>query len=485
MVVLTLAILSNRSTRIAFILSSVAILLVSVTSADAQGRRAHLSADLQKQLEAGDSAPTTVILSGTSNQIATVAARHSLRIRRLLGSGAVVDVPAGALDALANDADVPQLSGDHVTRGQMAVTDTSIGADQVWAGLDLGIGSSQPTSFSRPTTGRGVGVAILDSGVTVVPELRGQVSVRIDMINPKGTGGDEWGHGTHIAGIIAGAGTINSNGRGVAPDAHLIGVKVLGADGSGHVSDLIAGIEWVIANHQRYQIDVINLSLGSPVFQSWRDDPVCQAIERAWRENIVTVAAAGNYGKDANGNEVLGAIASPGNCPYAITAGAVNTKGTSFRSDDVMTTYSSRGPTAIDGLLKPDLLAPGNKIRGLLAPGAAIAQQNPQLVVGNRLELSGTSMSSAVVAGSVALLLDGNQKLNPETIRALLQLGAERLPDLGIIREGAGSLNVLASVSIAATGNANLDTSIAGEPVATSGIAFTATEIEEEHVTGG
>jgi serine protease AprX len=450
MVTLTLAILSNRLAKPATLLSSVAFLLVSVASADAQGHRAHLSADLQKHLDAGDGASSSVILSGTSEQIAALAARHSLRIRRLLAGGAVVDVPAGGLDALASDADVPQISGDHVTRGQMSVTDTAIGADQVWAGIDIGTGSAG-AGFSRPLTGRNVGVALLDSGVTIVAELRGQVRARVDMIDPRGTGADAWGHGTHIAGIIAGAGTVESNGRGVAPGAHLVSVKVLGADGSGHISDVIAGIDWVIANRQRYQIDVINLSLGSLPQQSWRDDPVCQAIERAWRVGIVSVAAAGNNGKDANGQEVLGAITSPGNCPYAITAGAVNTKGTPFRSDDVMTTYSSRGPTA-DGLLKPDLLAPGNKIRGLLAPGAAIAQQYPEKVVGNRLELSGTSMSSAIVAGAVALLRDGNQKLNPETIRALLQLGAERLPDLGIIQQGAGSLNVLASVAIAATG---------------------------------
>src|SRR5262245_6920375 len=358
MVTLTLAILSNRLAKAATLTAAVAFLLVSVTSADARDHRAHLSADLQKHLDAGDSGPSTVILSGTSDQISLIAARHGLRIRRLLTGGAVVDVPAGALDALAADADVPPVSGDHVTQGQMSVTDTSIGADQVWAGLGLNAGLNQPI------TGRNVGVAVLDSGITIVAELRGQVRARVDMIDPKGTGTDEWGHGTHVAGIIAGAGTLESNGRGVAPRAHLVGVKVLGADGSGHISDLIAGIDWVIANRQRYQIDVINLSLGSLPQDSWHDDPVCQAIERAWGLGIVTVAAAGNYGKDANGQEVLGAITSPGNCPYAITAGAVNTRGTTFRSDDVMTTYSSRGPTA-DGLLKPDLLAPGNKIRGL------------------------------------------------------------------------------------------------------------------------
>src|SRR5436190_1873486 len=140
--------------------------------------------------------------------------------------------------------------------------------------------------------------------------------------------------------------------------------------------------------------------------------------QRAWRVNIVTVASAGNIGKDASGNEVLGGVTSPGNCPYAITAGTVNTKGTPFRGDDVIATYSSRGPTAIDHILKPDLLAPGNKVRSLLAPNAAIAQQYPEKVVGSgadaRLELSGTSISSAVVAGAGALLFGSTAKAKPE-----------------------------------------------------------------------
>src|SRR5207244_8969903 len=120
------------------------------------------------------------------------AARHGLRVRRTLTSGAVLDVPAGRLDEVAADADVPQLSGDHVMRGQMAVTDVAIGADQAWAG-DFG-------PANKGVTGKGVGVAILDSGVTVVPELTGQVSARVNMIDAKASPKDEWGHGTHLAG---------------------------------------------------------------------------------------------------------------------------------------------------------------------------------------------------------------------------------------------------------------------------------------------
>ena len=115
-----------------------------------------------------------------------------------------------------------------------------------------------------------------------------------------------------------------------------------------------------------------------------------QAVERAYRAGLVVVASAGNLGKDADGNEVLGGITVPGNSPFAITVGALNTKGTAFRSDDVVATYSSRGPTRFDHLIKPDLVAPGNKIVGLLAPGSTLAREHPELVIdtveGKRLD---------------------------------------------------------------------------------------------------
>ena len=221
--------------------------------------------------------------------------------------------------------------------------------------------------------------------------------------------------------------------------------------------------------------------------QSWRDDPVCQAIERAWRLNIVTVAAAGNLGKTDDGTEILGGVTSPGNCPYAITAGAVNTMGTAFRSDDVIATYSSRGPTAIDHLLKPDLLAPGNKIRSLLAPGAGIAREYPEKVIGSgpgaTLELSGTSMSSAVVAGAAALVLEARPKAEAEVVRALLQLGSEALPGLGVVQQGAGSLNVMASLGLTSDTEAST-TTISGEQIESSGLGFSAATTNDSHTKG-
>src|SRR4029079_17441308 len=139
-------------------------------------------------------------------------------------------------------------------------------------------------------------------------------------------------------------------------------------------------------------IRVINLSLGGAVTQSYRDDPICQAVERAYRAGIVVVASAGNFGKTTDGKAIYGGITTPGISPFAITVGALNTKGTPFRSDDEVASYSSKGPTMVDHLVKPDLVAPGNKVLSLAAPGSTLVKDHPELVVGSgrsaRLQLS-------------------------------------------------------------------------------------------------
>ncbi len=163
----------------------------------------------------------------------------------------------------------------------------------------------------------------------------------------------------------------------MAPDARLLNLRAMGPDGSGATSDVIAAIDWAIAHQAEYNIRVINLSLGHPVFESAADDPLCQAVQRAVDAGILVVAAAGNFGKTAEGCPIVGGIVSPGNSPAALTVGALNTKGTPQRSDDVMATYSSRGPTAIDGVVKPELVAPGNRIVSVSANQSVFETQFP------------------------------------------------------------------------------------------------------------
>src|SRR4029078_7564171 len=231
------------------------------------------------------------------------------------------------------------------------------------------------------------------------------------------------GHGTHVASIVAGT---DSDGEytGIAPGAHIVSLKVLGADGAGDSRDVIAAIDWTIEHKAQYAIRVINLSLGHPVFESYRDDPMCQAVQRAVDGGLVVAAGAGNMGKTDDGRPIVGAVISPGNTPAALTVGALNTRATVQRSDDTIASYSSRGATAIDGVLTPDVAAPGNKIVAAAAPGAYLTQTYPERIVDGRganafIQLSGTSMAPAVVSGATALLLEANPSLTPADAEVL------------------------------------------------------------------
>ncbi|MDQ3805860.1 MAG: S8 family serine peptidase, partial [Acidobacteriota bacterium] len=254
---------------------------------------------------------------------------------------------------------------------------------------------------------------------------------------------------------------------GVAGDANIINVKVLDAEGRGTVSGLLRAIDWVIANRTGYFIRVVNLSLGMPAIDSYRDDPVCKAVRRMVDLGIVVVCAAGNDGKDASWRKVYGAIHSPGIEPSAITVGATNTFGTDTRADDAVTTYSSRGPTRgyrtdllgvkhYDNLIKPDLVAPGNKVIWAAAADNLLLANNPHLNANvspdknrNMMTLNGTSMAAPLVAGAAALLLRHNPRLTPNLVKALLMYTAQPLSGFNTFEQGAGQLNVEGAVRLA------------------------------------
>ena len=178
----------------------------------------------------------------------------------------------------------------------------------------------------------GVTVAVVDSGISAHPALTGKVIASVSKVSGDPSTADAHGHGTHIAGIIAGNNTaskyVTSLYRGgIAPDVRLVNVRVLGANGTGWTSDVIAGIEWVIQNRAKYNIRAMNLSLGHPVTEPSATDPLCIAVMKAATAGIVVIASAGNAGKADDGAPILGGITAPGNSPYAITVGAMNTKG--------------------------------------------------------------------------------------------------------------------------------------------------------------
>jgi serine protease AprX len=414
-------------------------------------RRAHLSADLQLHQQSRSRHKARVIVHGDAAQVQEIASRHGLRIVRELAHESVVEATGAQIAALAAEPGLDHLSGDVPVGSFMSVSNKSTAADQTRAGTWglLGIGSISGVN------GQGVGVALLDSGISSHKALGTKVVASVSFVTGDADRIDEFGHGTHIAGIISGSasvasGVTTSYSGGIAPGAHLVNVRVLGANGTGLTSDVIAGIDWVIANRSTYNIRIINLSLGHSVMEPASTDPLCEAVARAVRAGIVVVASAGNRGKADNGAPILGGITSPGNSPYAITVGALNTWNTVNRSDDSVTTYSSRGPTRFDLAVKPDLGAPGNKVVSLEAAGSYLAKTYPTSHVAGSgtnayMRLSGSSMATGVISGGVALLLHGNKYLTPQQIKLLLQTGSTYLPQDGLLAGGAGNANIWSS----------------------------------------
>jgi len=244
----------------------------------------------------------------------------------------------------------------------------------------------------------------------------------------------------------------------MAPGAHLVGLKVLDQTGGGYMSDVIAALDWVVDNHAAYNIRVVNLSVGAAVTESYETDPLALAARRVVESGVVLVAAAGNLGRNALGQTQYGGITAPGNAPWVLTVGASSHMGTLSRTDDTIGGYSSRGPTAIDYLAKPDLVAPGTGIVSLSAPGSFFYAAKPQLLVdGLRptaykpyLSLTGTSMAAPVVTGTVALMLQANPALTPNAVKAILQYTAQDYPQYNALTEGAGFLDAKGAVKLAA-----------------------------------
>jgi serine protease AprX len=427
--------------------------------------RARLSTDLLFHESRRAAERTRVIVHGTREEVSAMARRHGVSVVRWLSDGAVLRADGRQLSGLAADRAIDHLSGDPEVRPSMAVAIKSIAADLTWNGTGglLGLGGIPGVN------GQGIGVAVIDSGITIHAALKGKVVANVSMIAGDPSTADEYGHGTHVAGIIAGARTSTTSlyPSGVAPGVHLINVRVLGENGSGYTSDVIAGIDWAIANRSRYNIRVINLSLGHPVMEPAATDPLCEAVRRAVSAGIVVVAAAGNDGRNEAGVPILGGITSPGNSPYAITVGALDTKGTTTRADDSVAPYSSRGPTKFDFAVKPDLVAPGAKIVSLEALGSYLPMTYPLLHragFGNNayMHLSGTSMATPIVSAAATLLLQGTPSLTTAHVKIALQSGATPIEDGGLMGAGAGSLNIWASRQIAAKGLSSLLNSVTG-----------------------
>jgi len=401
---------------------------------------------LVEKLKNNSVLPVPVIVQTTEG----LQEKHKLRTEQLGGKikqdlslikSFSAELTPQAIEELAKDGDVVRISYDAEVQASLDTATAAINA---------------PAAWTAGFTGKGVTVAVVDTGIYPHPDLT-QPTNRIvafkDFVNKYSSPYDDNGHGTHVAGIIAGNG-VKSNGqyKGVAPDANLVGVKVLDSTGGGRSSDVIAGIQWVVQNQTIYDIKVMNLSLGAGATESYTTDPLSQAAGAAWQAGIVVVTAAGNNGPSA------GTINTPGINPNIITVGAVDDKGTVSTMDDVIASFSSRGPT-IDDLTKPDLVAPGVNITSLASDtlylpkknsgsggktgkaAQAITQAKPaQTTISTYyVTMSGTSMATPMVAGTAALLLEQNPTCTPDEVKMQLMSTAVNL-GFAANEQGAGQV---------------------------------------------
>ncbi len=487
-------------------------------SGPGNGRGKKLAPDLVHLLKKGSPADTVRLVAVVDGGGAAVAGKveglggRVRRAMRQVGQMAL-ELPLDRVEQFGEIDGVQYVIPDRPVQGLASHIQAASGALNVYpetvrSSLDLIL-----SGYGLGYDGSGVGVAVIDSGIqSKHVDLResggSRVLYAIDFVDG-GSSDDFFGHGSHVAGIIAGSGKASQlagyDFAGIAPRAHLVDLRVLDRYGRGRISDVIAAIDFAIAQRAALNIRVINLSLAAPPIESHRHDPLCQAAARAASAGIVVVAAAGNFGLDSSGEKVYGGIPSPAISPAVITVGAADTGRTHARSDDRIAPFSSRGPTRSgsvdpatgeylhDNLPKPDLVAPGLGIVSLENAGNTLVTNYPALRFdtgktnpwSGYMTLSGTSMSAGVVSGAVALMLQANPALTPNQVRAILMYTAQIMDGPDLFEQGAGLLNADGAVLLAAkmkrragelqtgenllTGTVPDATStIAGEPVAWS-----------------
>ncbi|HET9529204.1 MAG TPA: S8 family peptidase, partial [Blastocatellia bacterium] len=443
-----------------------------------------MSRDLKSAVERDPQSPVSVIIQTrsalTRNLISSLDNLNGIVHRRFESLRAVaVQLPAAAVTSLARRHDVDYISLDR----------TAIAAGHVETTTGASIARNYNQLSSPGINGSGIGIAVLDSGIDSSHasfrsgNSTARVIASIDFTG-EGRTDDPYGHGTHVASLAAGSAQLaNGEYTGIAPAASIINVRVLDSTGRGSMSTVIAGIEWCIQNRAAYNIRVLNLSLGTAPVDPFVSDPVCRAVRSAIDAGMVVCVAAGNLGKDSDGKKIYGAIHSPGIEPSAITVGAVNTFGTDSRSDDSIASYSSRGPTRgfytdasgvrhYDNLIKPDLVAPGNRLIAAKSPNNLLVRKNPALDASTNndparglMYLSGTSMATPVAAGAAALILQRNPALTPNLVKALLQYTAQPLAGFNTVEQGAGMLNVEGAIRLAALVRDDLSGRNHGDPL--------------------
>jgi len=367
-----------------------------------------------------------------------------------VGGAVVESLPAA--NAVLTDLDSAQVSALGLLSGVVVTPDVSVSVQQApytdppHTPSAVFPEQTQATAlWAQGDTGAGVNVAVLDTGIDPVPDLAGRLVGGVDLTGGGNPFDDQYGHGTFDAGLVAGDGA-SSNGQymGEAPGAGLVAIKAAGASGQTDLATVIAGVGWAIANQQALNIRVLNMSLGYEPIESTALDPLDIAVESAWNAGIVVVVSSGNAGP------FNGTVLSPGDDPMVITVGALDDLAQTDVADDVMTTFSSVGPTNPDGWIKPDLVASGRSVVSLAAPGSTIYSEYPSARVGTgNFVGSGTSFSTAITSGAVALLLADHPNYTPDQVKAALLASTWSGPVGNPMVDGHGALDVGAAAAMA------------------------------------
>ncbi len=386
-------------------------------------------------------ASVRVVVSGTSQSLvrAAVLVAGGRHLRPLgIIRGVAAAVPADQLAALGRAAGVTAVTADRAIHLSGNTWDESVtSSSYAW-------NSQAPATWAQTgNKGTGVGIAVLDTGVSSVGDLAGRLLQGPDFSGENQNTVDSFGHGTVMAGIAAGDGTAAGTKprTGVAPAANIIAVKAAGRNGATDVSTVLSAMTWIGAFKDTYNIKVLNLSWGVPSTQDPLIDPLNFAVEKLWTMGITVVAAAGNSGPN------MGTILKPGDDPLVVTVGAYDDKGDSNAANDSVPAWSSQGPTA-QGRMKPDLVAPGRTLVATRAPGSLIEVQNPQALVGSAyIKGSGTSEATAVTSGAAALLLAAHPTWTPDQVKYALVSTAVRLTGVATTLQGAGRLQIKSAVN--------------------------------------
>jgi serine protease AprX len=435
------------------------------------------AAKLDPALPRSGTAPVDVLVAGRPGQSSTVARSvrdHGGTVTATLPmiDGVRASLPAGQLADVASSAAVTAVTKNRTMQFQgVAYEDLKT----TRSGSNFANSTGATSLWTPDGQGQGVGVAVLDTGVSPMNDLSGRIVHGPDL-SGEGTIIDSYGHGTVMAGIIAGNGTDSANQAsgaytGMAPKATVVAVKVAGRNGATDVSTVLQGMHWVAAYQDQFNIRVLNLSWGTPSTQSPELDPLNYAVERLWQQGITVVVAAGNDGP------TRGTVLKPGDDPLVVTVGAYDDKQNLDPADDSVSPWSSRGPTA-QGYAKPDLVAPGRTLIATRSFGSAVEVDHPRALVSpSYVKGSGTSEATAVTSGAAALLLQARPGLTPDQVKQVLTSGALPIPYRTVSEQGAGRLNVPAADAAdpgpdtrqqpIATGLGSIEASRAGRNVTT------------------